>query len=420
MEIQSGLTNEQQPRLKLTNEMLVSLEILSLPIGEVLLILEKECQENPFLEINLISNNIGLESNPSDYWSDSEYESFDWIPAQKESFLGFVDQQIKVMFSGISYQVSQDIINNLSPLGFLELSPEEIAIKNNISVEEVNSIRKEFMSLEGLGISAQNYQEYITFLLSSLREGSIIKEDVENYVILAISDPRRAKIEYEQIHNMIKSIPPYPSYSFEDIYEKISLVDAVLVTQEDRFEVEIFNEPEILFLNKEYLQLIKSSNHEAREFLNNKYQRAKILIRAIYKRNETLRGVIRFISNQQKLFLTGNSSFPISLTEQQVGKGLKIHQTTVSRAIKNKVIKTPRGFVSLKSLLTTGSTRGDKTRNQILHEVSELFRAFPEMKDKEVSNYLKEKKGIEVARRTISKYRQLLGATKKRKRDNDK
>lgn len=417
MEVQSGLTNEQQPRLKLTNEIIASLEILSLPIGEILIILEKECQENPFLEINesnLINSNIGLESNTNDNWSDTEYKSFDWIPAQKESFMGFIDQQAKVMFSGISYQVSREIINNLSPLGFLESSPEEIAIKNNINVEEVNSVRKEFMSLEGLGIGAQNYQEYITFLLSSLREGDIIKEDVENFVMLAISDPGRAKIEYEHFHNMIKSIPPYPSYSFEDIYEKRSLVDAVLVFQEDRFEVELFNEPEISFLNKEYIHLIKSSDNEARNFLNDKYQRAKILIRAIYKRKETLKGVIHFISNQQKLFLTSKSNFPVTLTEQQIGKGLKIHQTTVSRAIKNKIIKTPRGFVSLKSLLTAGSMKGDKTRNQILHEVSELFRSFPEMNDKEISHYLKEKKGIEIARRTISKYRQLSG-TKKRK-----
>ncbi|MBT9174755.1 MAG: RNA polymerase sigma-54 factor [candidate division WS2 bacterium] len=415
MEVQPGLANEQKQRLKLTNEIKASLEILSLPIGEILLILEKECQENPFIEISESNLYSSLESNVDDSWSDSEYKSFDWLPAQKDSFLGFIDQQVQAMFSGISYIIAQDIIKNLSPLGFLEASPEEIAGNHNISVEEVNIIRKEFMSLEGLGIGALNYLEYIIYLLSSAREGNIIMEEVENYLMVAISDPKRANIEYEHIYNKLKNMPPYPSYSFEDTYEKRSLVDAVLVPQEDRFEVEIFNEPEISFLNKEYIQLIKSSDYEARKFLNDKYQRAKALIRAIYKRNETLKEVIRFISNQQKSFLTGNSSFPVSLTEQQIGKELKIHQTTVSRAIKNKVIKTPRGFVSLKSLLTPVGIKGAKTRNQVLHEVSELFRLFPEMNDKAVSNYLKEKKGIEIARRTISKYRQLLGFSKKRK-----
>ncbi len=420
MEVGSGLENQLKKQILLTPEVRLSLDILTMPILELIAFLENECLENPFLEMvgeEGVEESEEIEDDMREPLESLEStDSLEWVATPPPSYPGYLEDQIKAVFKGEDQEIALLISRNISPLGFLESTPAEIANSYSLPLNKVEEVRRELMSIDGLGSASINLEEYLLFQLSFLGKDLISKNELEEVFQLLDKDAEKAKIEYNHIFSLFKTIPAYPAYNFGGSALTGEVIDAVVQVLEERgLEVSLTRESRTIILSKEYIPVMQEAKGEALTYLKGKFNRAKEILRALDKRRNTLRRVIYFIVQKQSPFLIGKKSFPEPLTEGEIGGSLNLHQSTVSRAVKNKLIKTPRGLVSLRSLIQTSFVGEDMIKAQLIANITGILKANPELTDLAVSQLLKEK-GIKVARRTVAKYRKEAGFPVRRRR----
>jgi RNA polymerase sigma-54 factor len=178
-----------------------------------------------------------------------------------------------------------------------------------------------------------------------------------------------------------------------------------------------------LYISKYYRQRLanEQASKEEREFIKRKILAAQWLVEAIEQRRTTILKVAQEIVNYQKKFLDRSSNFLEPLKMQQIADKIGVHITTISRAVDNKYIETPRGTIALRDFFVGGTTNDDGediTWNQIRDELQNLIGSEDKSKplsDDELVKLLKAK-GFTVARRTVTKYREKLNIPSSRQR----
>ena len=158
-------------------------------------------------------------------------------------------------------------------------------------------------------------------------------------------------------------------------------------------------------------------------YLRNKIRSASFLIQGIRRRDDTLRRVVELIVLFQRDYLEGGEGQLRPLTMAKIAAALRVHETTVSRALANKHVKTPRGVVPLKHFFqpgyrcTDGSALTPEAVKEIIAEAIDNEEPSNPIRDVDVGDMLK-KRGLALARRTIAKYREELGipSSKERRR----
>ena len=180
----------------------------------------------------------------------------------------------------------------------------------------------------------------------------------------------------------------------------------------------------------DFLPLIKKKKllHREKENLNDWVQSAKLLLNAIKNRGVTLEKVTKEIVKHQKNFFKKGINFFYPLTQKEIAKKTGFHESTISRCTTNKYIETPKGIYELKYFFSRGINSKNKTRlmsnklvkNKILRLIKDES-SNDIMSDKYIVFKLK-KNGINIARRTVSKYRKLMNipSSFKRKKESSK
>lgn len=202
--------------------------------------------------------------------------------------------------------------------------------------------------------------------------------------------------------------------------------DAVIYRNPDtgEYEVEMTRNPaDQLTLSPLYRKLLKdkSADKSAREFLNSNYRNARWLLDAIEQRRNTLQRVIRQVVLAQKDFFDKGPEYLKPLPMVDVANRLGIHVATVSRAVADKYVQTPQGIFPLRRFFTGGTTSADgedmawdAVREKIRTLIAEEDKSDP-LSDEQIVEKLAEQ-GITLARRTVAKYRGLLGIPTARQR----
>ena len=168
--------------------------------------------------------------------------------------------------------------------------------------------------------------------------------------------------------------------------------------------------------------LTRNGDPELEEYLNAKLQEAVKLLKSIDMRKSTLEKVTEVVMNRQKEYLLGKSAFLNPLSMKSVAEELSIHESTVSRTVREKYLCTPRGTISLKSLFSASHTPSgaelspDYIKTLIGKIILEEDKEHP-FSDQKIAEELS-KIGVEISRRTVAKYREATGipSTKIRKR----
>jgi RNA polymerase sigma-54 factor len=173
----------------------------------------------------------------------------------------------------------------------------------------------------------------------------------------------------------------------------------------------------LISLNKDLEELVKDKKNKANQELKEKMGDAKWLIRAINKRNETVQNVGALICKIQADFLLAISAELKPLTNLELAKELKISPSTVSRILRSKYIQTPKGAFSMKSLLASSVSKTRKvTPIQLMEEIQKVVKEEPKkLSDQKISDILN-RRGFNLARRTISKYRKKINIPSSRNR----
>ena len=388
--------------LKLSQIMKLSINILEMSITDLNNFIEKELIKD--LEISVELNY----SNQENY-DDEKEEEINYLTDEKNFFQILEEQLTYFKIETKIKKICVFIINNLNKKGYLELSKIEIKDILEVSDKELDEAFDVIHSLEPYGVAAYSLEECLKI---QLKVKNLIDDKlflfIDNYLYL-LADKKydlikeKLNINDEQLFNyidIIKSLNPIPSRGYSVGKIKKIIPDILLETKKD----EVFYE-----INRASIPQIN-----VKDKINDKYyKKLNEIVSCIEKRFETLDKIMEIIIREQKSFFISQGKETNTLKISDVASELNLSPSTVSRAVKEKYIKTNFGIISLRKLFNLDSTVF-LYQQKILEYIENENKEQP-FSDQDIVNLL-EKEGIKIARRTVTKYREKLGYKSSHKR----
>ncbi len=423
-----------------------SIEVLLLPITELHTAIEQELQENPLLEIDeekaileqntindFINKSLQQASETVSFRNDdfSQDEEFYEKPISNVKILeDYLLEQLRFEVSiSLEQKIGEFIIGNLNEDGYLTCGCEEIAQTLHTDLSVVERVLKVIQNFDPLGIAARDLRECLCAQIST-RFGTdaelMIRIITEYFDELARKRhqeiAQQLKISVEKVKKLVKaiaSLEPKPARNYRSIRSSNYIQpDVFILKDEERgYYVEVSREGVPTFrVNVYYRNLLMRPelSEKDREFIQEKFRNATNFIKSIEQRGHTLRRIAEYILIKQMGFWDrGEDLVPMILKD--VARAIDRNESTISRAINNKYIDTPRGLFPLKFFFSQGIPSGDDRNggvasNSVKEEIWAIIdsedKASP-LSDQEIYHYLSQK-NMPIARRTISKYRQAL------------
>ncbi|WP_243281521.1 RNA polymerase factor sigma-54 [Clostridium sp. D53t1_180928_C8] len=433
-----------QQKLIITQGMKQSINILQMSAQDLREYIDKEYEENPVIDIeynkendSLINENFNIYINQKNcYLSNSEeYNVFDFIKEKKTLRDYLYEQLVTIKCDNSTKKTVVYMINSLDDNGYLRESLESVCKGLMINEEEGQIALDILQSLEPAGIGARNLSEC---LIIQLRRKSMlddrIKEIVLSYLEYVAENKyihigRKLGISQKKVQGYvrdIKSLEPRPSRGFYTGTEvKIIIPDAYIFKVYDTYEVllnsSIIPQISINSLYKEFA--IENRNKEEVKYIKDKIITANMLIKAIEKRDNTLLNLLKCIVEIQKEYFEKGNLYLKPMTLKSIASKMNIHESTVSRAIKEKYILTERGIVRIKDLfskniLSKNTDDEEISINKIKSKIKNIIEK--ENKRKPLSDQaictLLNTDNIYISRRTVAKYREELDIKSSSKR----
>ena len=408
-----SLNIKQELKLILTQEMKLSLNVLEMSSMDLEKFIEKEFSKNPLLEIDFSSKNYSSKGDDSE-----ESSPFDFISEEK-NLIDFLEEQLG--FLKISKEMRflcTFIVNNLDKRGFLTVTREELKSACGFPLKDIDKAIEIVKSLEPIGIGAKNLEEC---LIIQLHKKNINDQKLEYIITHFMQELASSKydiicsklniteeyvVEYLKI---IRSLNPFPSRGFY-------MGDTIRYIEPDAEIKNIGGKYVVVMSEKNIPKLKLKSLENAQEIsgeMKNYFNSANNIIRCIEKRPLTLKSILDIILEKQYEYFSNPEGKLNSLTLKDISSILKIHDSTVSRAIKNKYILTERGMKRVKDMFIIDNKKlfvKEKIEELILNEDR-----YNPLHDNEIALLL-EKENLKIARRTVVKYREELGIKPAHKR----
>ena len=388
--------------LKLSQIMKLSINILKMSITELNNFIEKEISKD-------LSVSVELNYSNQENYDDEKEAEINYLTDEKNFFQILEEQLSYFKIETKIKKICVFIINNLNKKGYLELSKIEIKDILEVSDKELDEAFDIIHNLEPYGVGAYSLEECLKL---QLKVKNLIDDKlflfIDNYLYL-LADKKydlikeKLNINDEQLFNyidIIKSLNPIPSRGYSVGKIKKIIPDILLETKKD----EVFYE-----INRASIPQIN-----VKDKINDKYyKKLNEIVSCIEKRFETLDKIMEIIIREQKSFFLSQGKETNTLKISDVASELNLSPSTVSRAVKEKYIKTDFGIISLRKLFNLDSTVF-LYQQKILEYIENENKEQP-FSDQDIVNLL-EKEGIKIARRTVTKYREKLGYKSSHKR----
>lgn len=452
MNLDFNLNLTQQQKLVMTQQMQLSVKLLQMSNYELLDYVNKEIEENPVVDAEvseiLQEGNNEIDYNKlSKYLEDDNYNSkeisrdneeispFNFISEQK-SLKNFLQEQIiDLLENDYKRSICFYIIESINSLGYLEESVEDLSKSLKVDSKYICEALRIIQSLEPTGIGARNLKECL--IIQARKKGVLdnkLKEIIDKY-LEDIADNRYNKIAKDMnitIHeaqiygDIIKSFEPKPSRGFYTGDETEYIIPDAYIKKikEDLYILMNDNFIPKLSINNLYKNILNNSQDEdAKKYVKEKINGATFLMKSIDMRRNTIYKVIEQIVQIQKNYFLDKNTYLKPMTLKDISERINMHESTISRAIKEKYINTDRGIIKIKDLFTT-SISNDENEDVSTIKIKEYIKDIIDKEDKskpisdqQISDILKNK-NMKISRRTIAKYRDEMGikSSNKRKR----
>ena len=411
----------QNQQLSITPQLKKSIDLLQLSRLEIINKINNEIDENPFLKKDFESESVGgfdneglIENLPNE------------LSLQKHLEVQLED----IKLNNTEKTIALVIIQSLEENGLLQIDLDEIEalMEFSYSTQEIESVLNNIIQdLDPPGVGARNFKETIYI---QLRKKDIPTEELEiaNKILF---NPKFSSFEDAQADLAIH----YSKHSIESVLEKIKKCDLspglefesthliqpdleVIPDSNQNFNVRFRQDNfPLISLDQDLEKQVKNKANKVNKKLKEKIGEAKWLIRSINKRNETVQNVGTLICRIQADFLSDRCAELKPLSNVELAKELKISPSTVSRILRSKYIQTPKGAVSMKSLLASSVSKTRKvTPMQLMEEIQNIVKGEKKkLSDQKISDLLN-KRGFNLARRTIAKYRKKINLPNSRNR----
>jgi len=327
------------------------------------------------------------------------------------------------------------LIQNLDDNGRLQSSLPELAqvFGSNMTLTKAENVLKLIQKLDPPGVGARDLKEC---LLLQIKPETPLRESMITLISLHLDDILQNRLplierktgytldEIKSAMDQMRTLEPHPGKGF--VKESVQTVTPDIRVDKDesgKWVVSLIEEfvPQ-LRISKRYMRMLEGNpDQKTKEFIKRKVESAKWLIDSIEQRYNTLKRVAQEIVNRQSEFLEQGPECIVPLKMQDIADVVHVHVTTVSRAVDDKYIVTPRGIYPLKRFFGGGTKTddGEEVAWDIirikLKEVVDAENKSSPMSDDDIVEALKTH-GYTLARRTVTKYRKALNIPSSRQR----
>lgn len=444
----SSLELEQEIQIQLdSNPLLEKIEDQS--STESLTIVEEKEQDNSDL-----TNQLNADHLPDDFPVDTDWDDvythqptslgtaeFEEREDNRQGHVGLqahmLEQVNLLNLSTVDRLIAHCIIDSLDDKGFLDCDITEIRLsvqhlldsmdyEEEVEDDEVLVVLKHIQHLDPIGIGSRNLAECLIVQLESLAEHTVNRKEaiilMKHYELLISNElPKLMKqtgLNTDQLKSavaLLKTLKAHPGIEFEDRDSDYQVPDVVVMKKNNHWFVQLNQDvmPK-LRVNSFYAGMIKRADQsDDNQYLRNQMLEAKNFIKSVDERHKTLLKVATCIVEHQRTFFEIGAEGMKPLVLRDIAEEVALHESTVSRVTTNKYVLTPRGLFELKYFFSShvGTTSGGEAsstaiRAKIRKMIGEENTRKP-LSDNAIANMLKDE-GIDVARRTVAKYRESL------------
>ena len=317
------------------------------------------------------------------------------------------------------------IAGNLDQEGYLRVGYEELAVAAGVSESQVKKTLEKVRQFEPPGVAASDLADCLLLQLARRGEGNGLAARILRHHLQLLARHRYEEIarhfrvpasDVMAAARMIATLEPKPGRPFADVQEQGVIPDLLVIPDGEGFVVRL-NEEDLprLRISQEYKELLagRGENEELLLYLRGKIRGARVFLRSIQQRQQTLLAIgNEIVSRQVEFFRSGPSALK-PLIMAQIADVVGLHVTTVSRAVSGKYMETPQGLLEMRYFFTPGFQNSDGTVvsnemvKQAIREMVDGESPRSPLSDQEIVSQLSER-GLKVARRTIAKYRDQL------------
>jgi RNA polymerase sigma-54 factor len=324
------------------------------------------------------------------------------------------------------YRIGALLIRNLDSNGF-HIEPPELLVKEEKDRRILESVIKVIQSFEPVGVCTKDFTESLLVQIRN-HPDPVPRSDelVESHMVLLEKNKlgaimKKMKISEEELEGIvafIKTLDPMPGRNFATETPRYVVPD-IMIKEKDGDFVIILNDEEIpvLGISSSFKAILKDKNHghekKLNRFINTNLNDARWFMRSIRQRNETLVKTCQAIVEFQRNFFRKGPKYLVPLTLKDIAKEIGVHEATVSRITTNKYIQTEWGIFELKFFFTNSISGPGSSGSRFSKQgVKEVIREIIEKEDRQLTDkaIMEElaTRGIQIARRTVSKYRKEL------------
>lgn len=465
MRMEHGLVQMQTQRLMLTQRMQQAIQILQLSRIELEQFVQQELETNPVLEQVQKEPDADADvdatpaqpDNPPDtdafdkegfdlddyaaQWKDpaklgpdfsrnsemgARRDYYENSITKEESFSSRLLTQLRMSIDQDLLSLGERIIGDIDERGYFTGSLENIAQDMNLDVEVVERVLYHVQHLEPVGVGARDVVECLLLQINveypDEEELKVLVAEhlkaLEHRQIPKIAKAMGITVErVEELKNVLATLDPWPGHEYTLEMPQYVAPDLIVEKIDDEYVVYLTGDGiPGLQVGDQYRQMVRevSMSKDDKRYVRDKVDSAKWLIRNIEQRQQTILKIGTAIIRVQEEFLDKGVELIKPLTLQEIADKVGVHEATVSRTTRGKYIQTPQGLFELKFFFSPGLRRdtGDpqsstSVKSIIKKMIKKEDRAKP-LSDQKIANMLKEQ-GINIARRTVAKYREAMG-----------
>lgn len=459
-----SMNQQQQLQMVLAPQLRQSLEMLQVPILELQAMIQKELEQNPTLEEGPkdgptvevepasgekegeteldFNKDIEALAQLDDEWKeyflqDRQNRPYSEEDSEKRQYLidsvtetESLQQHLldQLRLSGISEpdkQIGELIIGSINEDGYLATPMAELASSAGCDILHLEDILSVVQDFHPTGIGARDLRECLLIQLERLGStnplaATLVREHLDQLGARRYSEIAKAlnvsPVEVQNAAKLIATLDPKPGRIYNTEVANY-VVPEVVVQKIDGKYVVILNDDQLphVRISKHYRQLLEEAGTtaEVKSYIREKIRAGAFLIRSIHQRQKTIYRIASEIVTEQTAFLDHGISRLRPLTMAEIASKVGVHETTVSRAVSGKYMQSPIGVFELKYFFTPGlkTAGGAEISNKTVKDIIGGMVANEDpgnpLSDQEIMAKLQEQ-GIDIARRTVAKYRLVL------------
>ncbi len=434
MQLGMDVSIQQTQKLALTPQMEQSLSVLQMGTEELNQCIEEEVLSNPMLDYAKEPEKKEVRRSQGEgigYYSrrkteDTDYQSYINAIADEKSEDTELAEYLRMQLytkkiSPRRQKIGEYLIECLEESGYLKMDMDELAKVIGLSKEELEREIRFMQTLEPCGVFARDLRECLLLQVQGEEQmqrqarlliEKYLDEIAQNKIPQISKQTGLTTAEITKTIQYIKEeLEPVPGRGYGCANRNEYIYPDITVKEDEKGYRIILNKEKVhtLELNREYLPMLgQVHSSEENKYLKEQYQKAKILIQNIGKREETLAAVAEAIVDWQRDFFDKGKAFLKPMNLLDIAQELDVHESTVSRAVRDKYLECRWGIFELKYFFSNKTSDGNNCN--VLTCIQEIIRSENKQKplsDAKIAEQL-EKEGIRISRRTVTKYREQM------------